>query len=178
MKTSIALIGFMGSGKSTLAQSLAARSGKRLIEVDSLISETAGKSIQDIFREDGEIAFRELEIKVIKDIASGHHQIIDCGGGVPLNKINIDRLRQNAIIVWLTASPDIILSRTAIKGNERPLLREKHNIAEIQRMISSRELYYQAAADIKIDTSKSDISTLTETIIEKATENADFSPSK
>ncbi len=69
------------------------------------MSQRAGKSIPQIFQEDGEIAFRELEIEVIKEIASKENLVIDCGGGVVLNKINIDRLKQNAIIVWLTASP-------------------------------------------------------------------------
>lgn len=178
MKTSIALIGFMGVGKSALAHNLAARLGKNLIEVDSLITQKAGKSIQDIFREEGEIAFRELEIRVIKEIAGKKHLIVDCGGGVPLNKINIDRLKQNAVIVWLTASADIILSRTVRKENERPLLQGKSKAAEINQMMCSREFYYQSAADIKIDTSEGDISTLTEKIIGKVMENADFDPSK
>ena len=79
--------------------------------MDSLIDEKAGKSIPRIFQEDGEIAFREMEIEVIKEIASRKNQVIDCGGGVVLNKINIDRLKQNAVIVWLTASPSDILKR-------------------------------------------------------------------
>jgi shikimate kinase len=178
MKTSIALIGFMGVGKTFLAHNLAARLGKNLIEVDSLIAQKAGKSIQDIFREEGEIAFRELEISVIKEIAGKKNLVIDCGGGVPLNKINMDRLRQNAVIVWLTASADIILSRTARNDNERPLLQGKSTSAEINQMLCSREFYYQSAADIKIDTSEGDVSTLTERIISKVKANADFDPAK
>lgn len=178
IKTNIALIGFMGVGKSTLAQSLAIRMGKRLVGVDSLISQKAGKSIQNIFSDEGEIAFRELEISVIKEIAGGKDLVIDCGGGVALNKINIDRLKQNAIIVWLTAAPDVILHRTISKENERPLLQGKNVVSEIQQLMCSREPYYQLAADIKIDTSESDVASLTEEIITNVIENADFCQSK
>ena len=125
MKSNVALIGFMGVGKSAVGKALAERLGKKYVEVDSLIVQKAGKSITQIFQEEGEIAFRELEIEVIKEIALKKNQVIDCGGGVVLNKINIDRLKQNAVIIWLTASPEVILKRTTLDGDVRPLLKGK-----------------------------------------------------
>jgi shikimate kinase len=178
MKTSIALIGFMGVGKSTLAKNLAVRLGKKLVEVDSLISAKAGKTIQDIFHDEGEIAFREMEISVIKEISSGQNLVIDCGGGVALNKINLDRLKQNAVIVWLTASPEVILNRTIMLEDQRPLLQGKNKVSEILQMMRSREFYYQSAADVTIDTSKGDTFSLTEEIIDKVMINADYTSSK
>jgi shikimate kinase len=175
MKTNIALIGFMGVGKSTTGKTLADKLGKKLIEVDSIISKNANRSIPQIFQEDGEIAFREMEISAIKEISSKDNLIIDCGGGVPLNKINIDRLRKNSIIVWLFAAPEVILQRTTQDGNVRPLLQSKTELTEIRRMLRSRQPYYEAAADIKIDTSKADVETLAEQILTKVKENADFS---
>ena len=77
-----------------------------------MIEQKAGKTIPEIFREDGEIAFRELEIEVSKEAAEEKNAVIDCGGGVVLNKINIDRLRKDTVIVYLTASPGVILKRT------------------------------------------------------------------
>ena len=65
MKTGIALIGFMGTGKTAVGEALAARLGKRFIETDTLIEKKAGRSIPDIFHQDGEIAFREMEIAII-----------------------------------------------------------------------------------------------------------------
>jgi shikimate kinase len=178
MKTSIALIGFMGTGKSAISKMLADRLGKILVEADSLIAEKAGKSIPEIFEEDGEIAFRELEINVIKQIASGNNQVIDCGGGVVLNRINIDRIKQNAVVVWLIASPEVVIKRTNRNQYKRPLLRGKTDVGLIKQMICSREFYYQSAADVKIDTSDLDIATLTERIIQKVQEYADICPAK
>ena len=178
MKTNIALVGFMGVGKSTIAKGLATSLEKKLIEVDLLIARKAGKSIPQIFQEDGEIAFRDLEISVIKELASQNNLVIDCGGGIILNKINVDRLKENAIIVWLNASPEAIIKRTESDGNGRPLLQGKKKITEIQQIMSFRLPLYEAVADIKMDTSEADISKIVEQISTRVKENADFSPSK
>jgi shikimate kinase len=174
MKTNVALIGFMGSGKTSVGKILADLSGKKLVEVDSIIALTAGKSIPQIFLEDGEIVFREREIEAIKKIVSGRNQIIDCGGGVVLNKINIDRLRKNAVVVWLKAPADIIAGRTRSDRNERPLLKGNITVPKIQELLRSRELLYEMAADIQIDSSELDARTVAERIIEKLRQNADF----
>ena len=116
MKSNIVLIGFMGTGKTAVGQVLATRLHRKLIEVDAIIEKMAGKSIPDIFRDDGEIYFRELEIKAIKKAAAGEKQVIACGGGVVLNTINIDRLRTTGVIINLIASPEIILKRTSRDG--------------------------------------------------------------
>jgi shikimate kinase len=174
MKTNIALIGFMGAGKTSVGKVLAELSGKKLVEVDSIITLKAGKSISQIFREDGEITFREMEIEVIKEIASGSNQIIDCGGGVVLNRINIDRLKNTSIIVWLKASSDAVAKRTASDGNGRPLLRKKNTAQEIQALLKSREPLYEMAADIQVDSSELEVGPLAEKIIEKLRQNADF----
>ncbi|MDD5039459.1 MAG: shikimate kinase, partial [Dehalococcoidales bacterium] len=121
MKTNIALIGFMGTGKTAVGQLLAKKLKMKFIEMDWLIAQKAGKSIPDIFR-DGEIAFREREIEVTKEIAGEKNSVIACGGGIVLNKINIDRLKEGAIIVYLTASPRVILKRTSSEQGKRPLL--------------------------------------------------------
>jgi shikimate kinase len=174
MKTNVAVIGFMGVGKTAASKGLAEQLGKKLVEADSLIVQRAGKSIPQIFREDGEIAFRELEIEVIKEVADRENQIIDCGGGVVLNKINIDRLKQKAVIVWLTASAEVIVRRTRLDGNGRPLLMGKNGIPEINSLLQFRQPFYEIAADIKVDTSELDLKSLVEQIIEKLKKHADF----
>ena len=103
MKSSIALIGFMGTGKTAVGRALAKKLNREFVELDSLIEQRAGKSIPDIFQQDGEIAFRELEIEVTKEVSRAKNLVIGCGGGIVLNKINIDRLRKEARIVYLTA---------------------------------------------------------------------------
>ena len=121
MKTNVALIGFMGTGKSAVGRALADRLSRGFVELDGLIEGAAGKSIPDIFSQDGEIAFRELEIEVTKRAARCRNRVIACGGGLVLNKINVDRLRETSRIVHLTASPGAILRRTAAEPGERPL---------------------------------------------------------
>ena len=121
MKTNVALIGFMGTGKTAVGRALARKLKKKFIELDPMIEQKAGKTIPEIFKEDGEIAFRELEIAVTKEAAGEKHAVIACGGGVVLNKINTDRLRTEGITVYLTASPEAILRRTSRDHEERPL---------------------------------------------------------
>ena len=174
MKTNIALIGFMGTGKTVVGQVLAEKLDKKFIELDWLIEEKAGKSIPEIFQEDGEIAFRELEIEVTKEVSADRDLVIACGGGIVLNKINIDRLRESSGIVYLTASPRTILRRTSGEPGQRPLLEVANPILTIRELSKFRKPFYQRAADITIDTSKLDIDAVAEQIIEKLKENESF----
>jgi shikimate kinase len=174
MKTNIALIGFMGTGKTVIGQLLAKKLGKIFVELDLLIEQKAGKSIPDIFQQDGEIGFRELEIKVAKEVANKQDIIIACGGGIVLNKINIDRLRENARMVYLTASSEVILKRVASEEGQRPLLEVDNPALIIREMLRFREPFYKQAADIKINTSKLDIDSVVEQIIEKLKSDESF----
>jgi len=167
MKTNITLIGFMGVGKTAVGRVLAEKLQKNFVELDSLIEQRAGKSIPDIFQQDGETAFRELEIAVTKEVAKDKNLVIACGGGVVLNKINIDRLRQQSRIVYLTASPGVILKRVANEEGQRPLLEVDNPTLTIREMLSFRKPFYERAADITIDTSKLDIDSVAEQIINK-----------
>jgi shikimate kinase len=174
LKTSIALIGFMGAGKTAIGKVLAERLGKKLVEVDSLIVSQTGKSIPQIFQEDGEITFREIEIKVIKEIASGKNQVIDCGGGVVLNRINVDRLKKEAVIVWLKASPEAVFQRVAKSQEGRPLLQGKNNIQEVRALLDYRQPFYERAADLDVDTSGLPIFQVVKKIIDELKNDADF----
>ena len=174
MKTNVALIGFMGVGKTAVGEALTKKLNKQFVELDSLIERKAGKSIPEIFQQDGEIAFRELEIEITKEISKGKNLIIACGGGIVLNKINIDRLRNESRIVYLTASPRIILKRIVNDGEERPLLKTPDKALEIQELLRFRKPFYERAADIKINTSKLDIYSVAEQIISKLKEDESF----
>ena len=165
MKTGIALIGFMGTGKTVAGKVLAGKLDKEFIELDSLIERKAGKTIPEIFRQEGEVAFRELEIEAVKEVAGRRNMVIACGGGVVLNKINIDRLRKECLIVYLTASPDVILQRTADSIRERPLLNVGDRALAVRELLESRKPFYEQAADIKVDTSERDIDSIAEQII-------------
>ena len=124
-KDSIALIGFMATGKTSIGQALADNLGNeyRFIETDQIIIEDAGKLIPRIFAEDGEIRFREYEIEACKKASQLYKVVISCGGGIVLNKINIDYLKQNSHIVLLQASAEEIYKRAMKDGQEtRPII--------------------------------------------------------
>jgi len=167
MKSGIALIGFMGTGKTTVGRALAARLGREFIELDALIEKRAGRTIAEIFRQEGEPRFRELEIEAVKDVAARQNAVIAGGGGVVLNRINIDRLKINCIIVYLKASPEVILARTAADNTFRPLLAVANRAAKIKELLAARRPLYEGAADIEIDTSTLDRDEVVEKIIGK-----------
>jgi shikimate kinase len=174
MKTNIALIGFMGVGKTAVGKVLAEKLRRKFVELDSLIEQKAGKSIPDIFQQDGEAAFRKLEIEVTKEVSKDKNLVIACGGGIVLNKINIDRLRENARVVSLTASPSVILKRVANEEGQRPLLEVDSPALTIREMLSFREPFYKRAADITVNTSKLDVGSVAEQIIKKLKDDESF----
>lgn len=174
MKTSIALIGFMGTGKTAVGRALAEKLGKEFVELDALIERKAGRTIPEIFQQGGEIAFRELEIEVTKEAAERKNAVIACGGGIVLNKINIDRLKKESVIVYLTASPEVILKRTSTDENERPLLKTTDATSTVRELLRFRKPFYERAADVSIDTSIPDISSVVEQILRKVKAHESF----
>ncbi|HUV44016.1 MAG TPA: shikimate kinase [Dehalococcoidales bacterium] len=174
MKRNIALTGFMGSGKSAVGKVLAGRLGRRFVELDDVIEEMAGKSIPDIFRQDGEIAFRELEIEATRRVSKSTDMVIACGGGIVLNMINIDRLRETSRIVYLTASPGAILRRTRADDNERPLLDVPVPAERIRELLRFRRPFYERAADLRISTSRLSTDSVAERIISQLKEDEGF----
>lgn len=157
MKSNIALVGFMGTGKTAAGKLLAKRLNRQLIETDLIIESIAGKSIPDIFKDDGEIRFRELEIDAVKRVAGEEKAVIVCGGGVVLNTINIQRLRETSVIINLVASPEVILHRTSIDDAVRPLLKVDDPELRIKELMKFRKPFYEKAADFNINTSKLNI---------------------
>lgn len=167
MKTNIALIGFMGTGKTAVGEALAKKLKRRFVELDWLIEKKAGKSIPEIFQRHGEIGFRELEIEVTKDVARENNSVIACGGGIVLNRINVDRLREGAVMVYLTASPGAILKRITKDQTVRPLLSVADPSLRIKELLGFREPFYERAADITVNTSRLDIDGVAQRIVDR-----------
>lgn len=178
MKSNIVLIGFMGTGKTSVGKRLAEKLGLEFIELDQIIEGRNGKSIPDIFRDSGEIFFREEEIAAAKEVAVSEHAVIACGGGLVLNKINIDRLKINGIVVCLTASPSAILKRTDKESGARPLLAVEDPEETIRELILYRQPYYDRAADILIDTTDKSIEEVVSVITESLEKNESFNRQK
>jgi len=169
-KDSIALIGFMATGKTTVGKKLTKFLGNnyKFIETDQIVIDDAGKSIPDIFSQDGEIRFREYEINACKKASKLKKVIISCGGGIVLNKINIDYLKRNSYIVLLKASAEEIYRRAMIDGQEtRPVIDKQDPKQEIEEVLKFREPFYEAAAEIVIDTTGKNIDKVVKEIIEK-----------
>ncbi len=148
----ISLVGFMGSGKTTIGKALSKMLAMDQIDVDQVIETRARMKISDIFAQYGEPYFRELEAKTVEELSQHQNVIILCGGGgVVLNKTNVDNLRSNGIVVWLKASPEQIYSRIAT-DDTRPLLKDNMSVDKIGTMMDPRLSLYESAADIAIIT--------------------------
>ena len=169
-KNSIALIGFMATGKTSVGNALADQLGTeyKFIETDQIVIEDARKSIPEIFADDGEIKFREYEIAACKKVSTYNNVIISCGGGVVLNKINIDYLKLNCHIVLLNASAEEIYKRAMKDGQDtRPVIDKEDPKAEIKRVLDFRKAFYEAAAEIIIETTGKKIEEIVIEIIAK-----------
>ena len=165
MKSNIALIGFMGTGKSAVGSELSRRLGTDLVEVDDLIAERAGKSIPELFSEDGEAAFRKLEREAVAEVSRREGVVISCGGGVVLDPKNVDRLKMSSVVVLLTAPVDEILHRAAQDGGSRPLLNIPDREARVRELLTFRQPFYLRAADYIVDTSGLNPEEIAEAII-------------
>ncbi|MDG2991330.1 shikimate kinase [Candidatus Synechococcus calcipolaris G9] len=141
------LVGMMGAGKSTTGRCLAHTLGYRFLDTDTLIEELTKKSITDIFREQGEAYFRELERNVLAEASSYHHLVVATGGGIVLDSMNWSYLRQG-VVVWLNVPPPILSKRLA-QDHSRPLLRDKPLLEHLEMMAAERERFY-AQADLEL----------------------------
>jgi shikimate kinase len=151
-KRSVALIGFMGTGKTTVGKRLARRLGYRFVDSDAEIELRTGVPIPTLFREQGEVAFRSLERDTIAALAAQPDQVISTGGGAVLQPANADLLRENCLVIWLTASPGVILKRVG-DARTRPLLANTSDpLAHIRRLLDARSHLYEAAAHLRVDT--------------------------
>lgn len=146
----IALIGFMGTGKSTVGQLVAAQLHFTFLDTDHVIEARAGKSISDIFAQQGEPAFRELEKKIVGELVARKKTIISTGGGLPANPENLASLKSHSLVVCLWASPEKIWERVR-NQTHRPLLNEADPLAKIRSLLEQREPYYRQA-DVLLNT--------------------------
>ncbi|MDD6360580.1 MAG: shikimate kinase [Christensenellaceae bacterium] len=142
-KRNIVLIGMPSSGKTTIGKALAARIGKRFADTDELIVGTTGKSIPEIFEKEGEKVFREIEKKVICDIAVNDGTVIATGGGVILDEKNVLALKRNGVIVYLDRKIDNLIAT-----DSRPL---SSNVDDLKKLYDKRKPLYEKYAEITID---------------------------
>jgi shikimate kinase len=161
----IVLIGYRGTGKSTVGRLLAERLGRALVSTDREIVKRVHRSIPEIVAQEGWEYFRDLESDVCRELAGHDQLVIDTGGGAILRTKNVEALKRNGTVFWLTASVETIRKRIG-RDNQRPSLTgTKSFVEEIQDVLRERTPKYHAAADHVIVTDDRSINQLVGTIL-------------
>lgn len=141
--TSIYLVGMMGSGKSTVGRMVSQALGYCFFDTDSLIEQLAGKTIPEIFAEDGEEDFRAIETQVLQELAPFKNCIIATGGGAATRGMNWGHM-QGGISIWLNGPPTLLARRVVQDGtSNRPLLAQQHDASE-----SDSNRAFQSTAEV------------------------------
>lgn len=143
----------MGSGKSTVGPLLAHQLGYRFYDSDVVIERVAGKTIQQIFADDGEESFRQLESQVLSQLSAQIKSIIATGGGIVMRQLNWSYLH-HGLVIWLDAPVDVLIDRLRENTN-RPLLQQNNPAQAIQNILDQRRNLY-AEADLHIRISAED----------------------
>ncbi len=138
------LVGFMGTGKSTVGRAVAARLGFQLLDSDQEIERAQGRTIPEIFAQDGEPAFRTMERAFIETGHPDRATVVSCGGGLVVQPGMLEALRARGVVVCLHASIETILVRTA-RSRNRPLLEVENPEDRIRTLFAAREPIYRKA---------------------------------
>ncbi|MBU1862159.1 MAG: shikimate kinase [Candidatus Omnitrophica bacterium] len=146
----IYLTGMMGSGKSAVAKLLTERLKRTIVDVDALIVQHEGKSINDIFSKNGETYFRDIEKKILEKVVEQKNSIVATGGGIILAKENRDRMKHDGVVVYLKTSVDTLCKRLT-RAKDRPLLQGQSLQKKIDDLLKQRSKFYEEA-DYTIDT--------------------------
>lgn len=146
----LALIGFMGTGKSCVGRMAASRLRFDFLDTDMVIEARAGKAISEIFAQAGEAGFRDIEQRVVAELAHRRGTVIATGGGLGANQANLESLKQHALVVCLWASPEIIWQRVHHQSH-RPLLAGVDPLEKIRSLLAQRAPFYRQA-DVLVNT--------------------------
>ncbi len=134
----------MGTGKTSVGKRISAQLRMPYIDTDAVIEQDSRRLISDIFEEDGEQVFRQLESEAVKKVANYDNHIISTGGGVVLRETNVSKLKENGVVFCLTATPEEIFKRVG-HHTHRPLLQTPDAMDTIRTMLSKRKPYYEKA---------------------------------
>jgi shikimate kinase len=165
------LVGPPGSGKSTVGKHLATHLNARFFDLDEVIKERAGADIPWIFDVEGESGFRDREEAVVADFALHDDVVVATGGGVVLREANRMAMKANCTVVYLSATLDTLVARTAGK-DKRPLLAGKDPRPILTEMLKSRGPLYDEVADITVLSTGGSAKKLASVIAGKLTEHS------
>ncbi len=147
----LVLVGLMGVGKTTVGRHLSERLGWTLVDSDAQVEARTGRTVREIFEQDGEPAFRVLETEALRDaLDAPGPTIVAAAGGVVLAEANRELLeRPDVTVVWLRAAPQLLVARAAT-GEHRPLL-EHDPAGVLAKMAVDRDPLYREVADVVVD---------------------------
>lgn len=161
-KSNIVLIGFMGTGKSTVGKMLSERLGWTFTDTDILIERQQGTTISDIFRNQGEAAFRKIESETIEAVLKGERQVVSTGGGAVLAEQNRRNMLGGGLVVALSASAETIIERVS-QDQTRPLV--QGDVSErVHSLLETRKHAYDFA-ELRIDTSELSVEQIVQKIL-------------
>ena len=147
----IILIGYMCAGNTTVGKALAKELGRTFYDLDWYVVERFHKKVPQIFAEEGEARFRDLERRMLHEVAEFENIVLSCGGGTPCHFDNMDYMNSVAETYYLKATPETLIQHIAISRGERPLLKGK-SPEELREFVSTqlaeREPYYEKAQHI------------------------------
>ena len=154
----LVLVGYRGSGKSSIGRELAMMLGLDYVDTDHAIQEKAGKSVREIFAEQGEPVFRDMETDILQELvnrsSAAPPSVIATGGGMIMREQNRRLIRRLGPVVWLRVSPKVALHRIisdTFTREQRPALTEHDLADEVRTMVADRLPYYAAVADLTVD---------------------------
>ena len=148
----IYLCGFMGCGKSYMGKKLAEKLGCTLVDLDAYIEEKEGKTIPEIFAEQGEPHFRELEAKYIREMPE--NSVVATGGGAIINPVTAETARNAGTVVFLDADFELCYNR--IKGDTHRPLVMKNTKEQLNELFNKRREIYLKNSDFSVDSNISE----------------------
>ncbi len=146
----IYLVGMMGSGKSVTGKHLAELLNRRFVETDQLIVEGTGISVQQIFEEMGEPAFRQLESDILKEVSQFQNSVVSLGGGAVILDGNLELIKTTGTVIYLRSKPETLWQRVC-SDKGRPLLNVADPFKRIKELLDERKSFYEQA-DLMVDT--------------------------
>jgi shikimate kinase len=148
---SIALVGLSGVGKSSIGRCLATRLGWPLLDTDTLIAETAGRTVAQIFADAGEPRFRDLESLALQRAFTITPCIVSTGGGIVLRSENRALLRARAFVFWLDAPTETLVVRLQAHDEARPLIGGVNPAERLDALRAARAGLYAEVAHARVD---------------------------
>lgn len=139
------LTGLPGSGKSSVGAAVAELLGRRFLDFDQEIESRAGCTVAELFHSKGEPGFRSLELELTRELAAERGMILAPGGGWAAIPGALELLRPPGVMIYLRASPEVVLRRMGESRSARPLLSAPNPLAELRRLLAEREQLYRLA---------------------------------